>query len=269
MTKLAIFMIALSSMFFHEQDVFAGLIGCNVNPNLAWCECDKYPQECAPLPRFESEGKNLQIPTTATGIELNTPWKVKIYDFAKINVIHPAWGIGHSERDYHTTDRLAHKQNISLDTDVLFATAFLHDLGGIGSFQKPGVDHAVRSAEIVGPLLESFNFPKNKISAVKQMILGHTYYGPMPKSRADQLFRDADILDFLGTIGIARVLAITEDPINSGDLGSTVKLLNSFVAELPLKLSSPLAQQMAQPRIEEMKRFFKSLGIYTYGGAAL
>ena len=43
-------------------------------------------------------------------------------------------------------------------------------------FDKEGVDHAVRSVEVVEPLLKDWGFPSSKFDQVKEMILTHTYY---------------------------------------------------------------------------------------------
>lgn len=99
---------------------------------------------------------------TSTGIALDTEWKKKVFAYAQKNVVHPSWGIMHSERDYQITKKLAADSKITLDLDVLFAAAFLHDLGGIGQFQAEGVDHAVRSVQLVEPLLREWGFPMEK-----------------------------------------------------------------------------------------------------------
>lgn len=139
--------------------------------------------------------------STPTGILLDSPWKSSLYKFAQDNIKHPSWGITHSERNYQLTKKLAEKEEIIIDEDVLFAAAFLHDLGGLAPYEKPGVDHAVRSAEIAGPILEKMNFPMEKLTQVQEIILGHGYYNPATGSDVSKLFRDADILDFLGSIG--------------------------------------------------------------------
>jgi uncharacterized protein len=207
--------------------------------------------------------------TTLTGIPLDQNWKQQLYAFAQKNVVHPSWGLSHSERDYQNTLVLAQIEGVDVDRDVLFACAFLHDLGGIGSFAKAGVDHAVRSAELVGPLLSQFGFPQDKVPAVKEMILGHTYYGPVPRSRQAFLFRDADILDFLGAIGVARLLAVTEEPGRSATLPDMVGTLKDFAQSMPSKLSSHAAQTLAPNRIAEMNQFFSQLDAYTFDDHAL
>ncbi|MBV8583691.1 MAG: hypothetical protein JO241_06815, partial [Candidatus Eremiobacteraeota bacterium] len=37
---------------------------------------------------------------TVSGIPLDAPWKVTIYDLAREKYHHPAWGWQHSERNY-------------------------------------------------------------------------------------------------------------------------------------------------------------------------
>jgi uncharacterized protein len=44
---------------------------------------------------------------TATGIPLDAPWKVTIYDLARSKFHHPAWGWQHSERNYNIALKLA------------------------------------------------------------------------------------------------------------------------------------------------------------------
>ena len=210
-----------------------------------------------------------QTAATPTGIALDSGWKVSIYEYAKENVKHPSWGLAHSERDYQNTLMLAGLEGFPLDRDVLFASAFLHDLGGIFPFAKKGVDHAVRSVELAQPLLQQWGFPMEKWPQVREMILGHTYYGSPPQSPAALAFRDADILDFLGYIGMARIIATTEESGRSSFiLGPSLNVLRSFAAEMPARLSLPSAKRLAEPRVQEIRRFLKALLPETFGGKA-
>ena len=108
-----------------------------------------------------------------------------------------------------------------------------------------------------------------KFPQVSEMMIGHPYYLPPPKSPAAIAFRDADILDFLGNIGIARMFAVTEEPGFTPTLGSSLKTLREFADTFPAKLISPAARELVRPRIEEMKRFFDSLEQYSFGGKVL
>ena len=210
--------------------------------------------------------------TTATGIPLDTEWKKKVFAYAQAEVQHCAWGLAHSERDYQGALVLADKEKLDLDRDVLFATAFLHDVGGIGSHQSPGVDHAVRSAQIAEPLLKEYGFPMEKFPLVKDMILGHTYYGPLPQRHEALAFRDADILDFMGQIGVARIVAVSQeiggDKANE-QLPNMIGLVEKFSKEMPEKLSLAAAKELAPARVAEMKSFLEGLKPYTLDGKAL
>jgi len=207
-------------------------------------------------------------PVTDSGIPLDAPWKIAVHDFAVQNVRHPSWGLAHSERNYHNSLHLAEKMHWKVDAGALFAAAFLHDVGGIGSFQRPGVDHAVRSVEIAQPLLEKAGFPADKWPLVRQIILGHTYYSPTPTGPETLVFRDADLLDFLGSIGVARLVAATSELGKNPTLATGFAAAENFMKELPGKLSTSAAQQDAVARVAEMKATIESVKKYTYGGTA-
>lgn len=210
------------------------------------------------------------VSETATGILLDNAWKQQVYEYAKTNVKHPSWGLAHSERNYQVCLNLASKEGFALDHDVLFVASFLHDLGGIHPHDVDGVDHAARSVELIEPLLQKWGFPMKKFMQVKEMILGHTYYGPKPESQSAQAFRDADILDFLGAIGIARILAITQDPDRTdGTLAPTVNILKSFTKALPGQCSLKACQVIAEPRKKELDQFLLNLDAQSFGGKAL
>ena len=210
------------------------------------------------------------VSQTATGISLDTKWKQLVYEYAKANVKHPSWGLAHSERNYQVSLDIASKEGIAIDLDVLFVSSFLHDLGGIAGHEAEGVDHAVRSVELIEPLLKEWKFPMEKFDQVKEMILGHTYYGEKPKSLQAQAFRDADILDFLGTIGVARILAIAQEPGRSdGTLSPPVSILKSFSKSMADKCSLQACAKIAEPRKAELDQFLQSLDLQSFSGKAL
>lgn len=215
-------------------------------------------------------GSHQGFAQTLAGIPLDSDWKKSVYTFSTKNLVHPSWGLAHAERNYLVAQNLATKEGMKLDEEALFAAAFLHDLGGLPPHAKPGVDHAVRSAELAEPLLKDWGFPMNKWATVKEMILGHTYYGPLPASAAARIFRDADILDFLGSVGVARLLAVTQDKEwSDGTLKPTVGTLRSFATDLAGKCFSPEAKRIAEGRRIELVEFLKRLDEQTLQGRAL
>nr|BDT27660.1 HD domain-containing protein [Bacteriovorax sp. HI3] len=232
------------------------------------------PSGGRPLPQNVSLEINLldsnEIKATPTGILIDSSWKNAIHDFAKKNVRHPSWGLSHAERNYQVTKVLAEKEKVELDLDVLFAASFLHDLGGLKGYEVEGVDHAVRSAELAENLLSEAGFPMDKWPAVKEIILGHTYYTAAPANKAAQLFRDADVLDFLGNIGVARILAITqEEGTSDSTLKPTVGILQTFAKSMAGKCISDACKELAKGRQEELVQFLNSLTKETFSGKAL
>jgi uncharacterized protein len=206
--------------------------------------------------------------TTASGIPLDTPWKIAVHGWAVAHVKHSAWGLAHSERNYHTALRLAGAEQWVVDRDALFAAAFLHDVGGLAEFEHAGVDHAVRSVEVAEPLLRELGFPMERFPLVRAIILGHVYYGPPPTEREALAFRDADLLDFLGAIGVARLASATAELGHNPTLGTAFDAAEKMAGELPPKLSTASARDEAKARVAEMQAFIRATRAYSLDGTA-
>jgi len=119
-----------------------------------------------------------------------------------------AHDIGHVIRVYNICLRLAENEHI--DLEVLKAAALLHDIGGGKEMndQTGKTDHALLGAEMAIPILQEFNFPKEKIEHIKECIISHRYKtGHKPKTKEAQILFDADKLDATGAIGVARAFA--------------------------------------------------------------
>lgn len=208
-------------------------------------------------------------PITPTGIKLDKEWKVKLNAFAVEHVVHQSWGYPHAERNFQLTKKLAQAENIQIDEDILMAAAFLHDLGGLPPYEQEGVDHGVRSAEIGIPMLLAWGFPESKAQAVKEIIVGHIYYGPMPTNPVARLFRDADILDFLGNIGVSRILAANLELGAKPAMNNSIVTIQKLMEKLPPELSSNSAKVEGMKRLHEMKEFLQTLKKYTFNGKAI
>lgn len=207
--------------------------------------------------------------STSTGIPLDIEWKKLEYKYAQEHVVHPSWGLAHAERDYRNAVMLAEREKMIVDKDVLFAAAYLHDLGGIGSFQKEHVDHAVRSVELAEPLLRGWGFPMSKWASVKETILGHVYYGAAPTLPEAIVFHDADCLDFLGDIGIARLYAASSE-LSKGEanLADSTKAIVSLQKQIPEKLITNAAKADSLVRVAETNEFLNKLSLYNYDAKA-
>jgi uncharacterized protein len=189
--------------------------------------------------------------TTPAGIPLDSPWRRAVYDQAYGNFLHPGWGWRHSERNYVLGMALARAEELTVDADVLFAAAFLHDWGGLAPFASPGVDHAARSVELAEPFLTEAGFPMEKFPAVRAAILGHMY-DKEPEGSEAVVLHDADALDFLGALGAARLLAATGD---RPDYDQALGRIERFAVDIPPRLKTVAAREMAAPRVAQMTEF--------------
>ncbi|MGP0088229.1 MAG: HD domain-containing protein, partial [Steroidobacteraceae bacterium] len=136
-------------------------------------------------------------------------WHVTVREFAAKHFKNPAWGYSHCERDYALARELAAADDVKLDDDVLFAAAYLHDMAAFAPWEKKKVDHSDEAARIVAGVLRDTGFPMAKIDAVRAAIRTHMYYRD-PVGPESLYLHDADALDWLGAIGVARVMALVD-----------------------------------------------------------
>jgi len=219
---------------------------------------------CAPL--FASPA--VAAPkTTAAGIPLDAPWKVTIYDLARSKFIHPAWGWQHSERNYLIAMKLAKGDRLRVDSDVVFAAAFLHDMAAFAPYEKKGVEHGDRAAQTSVAVLRSAGFPMSKLAAVQAAERGHMYYSAPGTAPEAIVLHDADSLDFLGTIGAARMIALTGE--KAASFGPAVASLRTFLRDIPPRLMTKTGRAMGSARAAELTRLLDELTAETFGGKAI
>lgn len=114
--------------------------------------------------------------------------------FAQQHFKHLARDISHSGRDYELAHALAAAVHVTLDDDVLYAAAYLHDIAAFAAYAKPDVDHADEAARIVDTILAGTGFPMSKIDAVRGAIRTHMFEREPVGPEANYLY-DTDALD--------------------------------------------------------------------------
>jgi len=120
-----------------------------------------------------------------------------------------AHDIDHIMRVYNLAMTIAKTEN-NVDMDILQAGVLLHDIGGAKESSDPSgqTDHAVIGAEMAKPILEKLGFSEDKIKHVQDCILTHRYRtNNRPETIEAKIVHDADKLETVGAIGIARTFS--------------------------------------------------------------
>jgi uncharacterized protein len=194
------------------------------------------------------------IPT----IEHTGDWRNAVHRFVDTNMKHPAWGLSHSVRDYELAKELAAGDQVAVDDDVLYAAAYLHDVAAFAPFRKSDVDHQDEAARLVESMLAGTGFPMSKIEAVRGAIRTHMY-GRDPVGPEAIYLHDADALDWLGAIGVARVFGLVDPKGGSPDGPSAVKNLEHSLTSVPPRTVSSAGKARTPQRVRELEQFLREL----------
>lgn len=118
----------------------------------------------------------------------------------------PVHGFDHIERVYRMSERLALAEGA--DLEIVHAAALLHDIEGSHPAGEERANHHFQSADIAADILQTEGWTAERIAAVQHCIRAHRYRDdrePPATIEAKVLF-DADKLDVLGAIGVARTV---------------------------------------------------------------
>lgn len=178
----------------------------------------------------------------------------------------PAYKIGHQHRLYALTKEIAARFDLEItyDDDVVFAAAYLHDLGVFIGHRPETVeelerwDHVEYTCARAPGILDSLGFPAEKIPAVLACIREHQPKDE-PQSLEAALLRDADILEQLGAIGILRTVAKVGSDTRFHTFTDARNTLRRALDELPPRILLRATRTIAAPRIAILHTFLEML----------
>lgn len=171
-------------------------------------------------------------------------------------------------------ERLARAEGA--DLEIVRAAALLHDIARSDEDESRGDDHAAMAAERARAILRERGMAPERVEAVAHAIAAHRFRGSaIPQTLEAKVLFDADKLDSIGAIGIARAFAISGALKQrlwgevAADAVATRNQRNSShtaVAEFAVKLSkvrervfTQSARQIADERHTYMAAFFERL----------
>ena len=179
----------------------------------------------------------------------------------------------HIKRVYKNAEVIGRREGA--DMKILLPAALLHDLVVYPKGSAKTSKSADDSADMAEKLLKSFRYPQDKIDKICYCIRTHSYSKRLvPATLEAKILQDADRLDALGAIGIARTFSVggserrsfynPDDPFwkSSRELDDREWTLDHFRTKL-LKLKDSMhtktAKEMAQERARFMELFIKQL----------
>jgi uncharacterized protein len=191
---------------------------------------------------------------------VQTEYRRAIAEYIRVNA-QPPDKLSHQSRLYELARRLA--QGRPHDDDVIYAAAWLHDLG-VFVGHRPEDPAALAAWDCVayamrrGPaLLEQFGFPQTKIPAVIEAIRTHQP-SAAPTSFEGIVLRDADILEQLGAVSILRTVSKVGRDTRFRLFSDALRVLQKNLDELPGKLQLEAARRLAEPRVQALKAFLEA-----------
>jgi hypothetical protein len=159
------------------------------------------------------------------------------------------WAVSHAERLLVLIDQIS--PDIAYDFQVMEFATYLHDWGAFPRYSQKDVEHAVRSRRVV----EEDILPQLDLTAVQKKVLLetielHDYRDTRPtKSNEALLLREADMLEFIGVIGMAREFAR-----GPKDLEICYRRILSRRDGIQGRFTLPNAQQIGRVRFERMEQ---------------
>jgi uncharacterized protein len=138
-----------------------------------------------------------------------TEWTPRFADFldaqmAKADAAHDR---AHVERVVATAARLADETGAA--EAVVIPAAWLHDCVVVPKDDPARREASTRAAEVAEQFLTDAGYPREHISAIRHAIAAHSYSaGIAPETPEAKVVQDADRLDALGAIGLARCFMV-------------------------------------------------------------
>jgi uncharacterized protein len=194
-----------------------------------------------------------------------------------------AHNIDHVQRVFNLCRIIASTED-NVDMRVLEPAALLHDIARVieSNDQSGIVDHALLGSEMASEFLIEIEYPKELIMKIKHCILTHRFRsGNEPISIEAKILFDADKLDVIGSVGIARTFMLAGQFGQRITASSNVEYEESNIVEngrikdvskhsplmeyeykfkkVPDKLYTQKGKKMGKERLEYMKNFFTRL----------
>ena len=173
----------------------------------------------------------------------------------------------HTERVVATARRLSDAEDAQMD--VVVPAAWLHDCVVLPKDHPDRAHAAQRAAEAARDFLVDEGYPEQWIPDIEHAIAAHSHSGDVaPETTEAKVVQDADRLDALGAIGIARCFTVggaldqtlhdPDDPFcDDRPPDDDTYTLDHFYAKL-LRLSDAMQTEAGRAKAEQRAEFMRS-----------
>lgn len=113
----------------------------------------------------------------------------------------------HIMRVLKNAQKIARKEKANIK--LVTAAVLLHDIVSYPKSDPRSKNSSLESSKMARAILEKYHYTKNEITIITEAIRDHSFSrGVTPKSLEGKVLQDADRLDAIGAIGIARTFAV-------------------------------------------------------------
>jgi uncharacterized protein len=200
-------------------------------------------------------------------------WRPRLAELAAVAMADQgpdgAHDLNHFERVWRNAQSLlAHYPQA--DALVVLAACYLHDLVNVPKDDPRRSSASRLSAELASERLAALGFPAHKIPAVAHAIEAHSFSAGVPATTLEaRIVQDADRLDGLGAVGLARMfyiagrmgsaLAHGSDPLALDrpldDKSYSLDHIEAKLARLPGMMQTEAGRQLAEARLTTLTDF--------------
>lgn len=205
-------------------------------------------------------------------------WEKRFVGWLELNGDHSdgSHDLGHFQRVWKAARYINQQEGGTADPLILLAAAYFHDLVSLPKNHPERAGSSRLSAEKTALLLATDfpDFPREKIAGVRHAIHAHSFSaGIEPLTAEARILQDADRMEAVGAIGLARVfytagqlgqrLFDNEDPVAEGREPDDRKYaLDHFqvkLLKLPALMNTAAGRQLAEANAAYLREFLKKI----------
>ena len=191
-----------------------------------------------------------------------------------VGAIDPAHDLLHFKRVVASAKLLCAQEKARLE--IVLPAAWLHDVVIIAKDDPRRKQASKLSADAAVEFLKTINYPENYLAEIHHAIVAHSFSANIEtKSLEASIVQDADRLDALGAIGLARCFVVAgmlkrplyseqdpfarERPINDQEF--TIDHFYAKLFKIADTLKTSAGQQEGARRVALMKRYLNDLSL--------